>query len=135
MANILIVDDDLSTVEISTEMLESSGHRVRTGRNGHEGLASLGVGELPDCVLLDVDMPGLNGPGMVRQMLLHDAGQETIPVVLVSARRDLADVARRVGTPYFLAKASVSYSDNLLTLLDRALRERRAPRPAEETPS
>jgi CheY-like chemotaxis protein len=42
MANVLIVDDDSDTVEVSTELLESAGHRVRSGYNGEEGLKSLG---------------------------------------------------------------------------------------------
>ena len=134
MANVLIVDDDAETVDVSTELLEACGHRVRTGYNGAEGLKSLDEGRLPDCVLLDVDMPVLNGPGMAHQMLLHDAGAENIPIVLVSGRADLPEVARRIGTPYFLAKASADYGHNLLGLLDRALRERRAPAaPAAQT--
>jgi CheY-like chemotaxis protein len=134
MANILIVDDDSEIVECSRELLESSGHRVQTGRNGEEGLACLCAGQLPDCVLLDVDMPVMSGPRMAGHMLLHDAGEEKIPIVLVSARGDLAEVARHVGTPYFLAKASADYGDNLLKLLDRALRERRAPDPPRAAP-
>jgi CheY-like chemotaxis protein len=130
MANVLIVDDDSDTVEVSTELLESSGHRVQTGYNGEEGLKSLGEGKLPDCVLLDVDMPVLNGPGMAHEMLLHDAGEEKIPILLVSARSDLSEIARLIGTPYFLAKASTDYGDNLIGLLERALRERLAPAPA-----
>jgi CheY-like chemotaxis protein len=130
MANVLIVDDDSDTVEVSTELLEASGHRVQSGYNGEEGLKSLGEGKLPDCVLLDVDMPVLNGPGMAHQMLLHDAGEEKIPILLVSARSDLSEIARLIGTPYFLAKASTDYGDNLIGLLERALRERLAPAPA-----
>jgi CheY-like chemotaxis protein len=130
MATILIVDDDLDTVEVTSDLLRSSGHQVKTGYNGQEGLKSLDAGQLPDCVLLDVDMPVLSGPGMVHQMLLHDAGEEKIPIVLVSSRADLTEVAARVGTPYFLAKASTDYSDNLLELLERALRERLAPDPS-----
>lgn len=130
MANVLIVDDDSDTVEASTHLLEASGHRVQTGYNGEEGLKSLGEGKLPDCVLLDVDMPVLSGPGMAHRMLLHDAGEENIPIVLLSARADLAEIAARVGTPYFLTKASTDYGDRLLELLDRALRERVAPAPA-----
>jgi FixJ family two-component response regulator len=41
-------------------------------------------------VILDVDMPILGGPGMAHQMLLHDAGQELIPIILVSAKNNLA---------------------------------------------
>ena len=127
MANVLIVDDDSDTVDLSTELLELAGHRIMKGRNGEEGLKSLGVGPLPDCVVLDVDMPVLSGPEMAHCMLLHGAGEEKIPIVLVSARSDLPEVARRMGTPYFLRKATCEYGAALLKLLERALSERRAP--------
>ncbi len=127
MANVLIVDDDSDTVEATTELLESAGHRIRTGHDGKDGLKALGEGPLPDCVLLDVDMPVLSGPGMAHQMLLHDAGEERIPILLLSGRSDLPAVAERMGTPYFLAKASPDFGTVLLEILDRALRERRPP--------
>jgi FixJ family two-component response regulator len=127
MANVLIVDDDSDTVEATTELLASAGHTIRTGYNGEDGLKSLDSGPLPDCILLDVDMPVLNGPGMAHQMLLHDAGEERIPILLVSGRSDLPEVAGRMGTPYFLAKASPDYGEVLLGILDRALSERLAP--------
>jgi CheY-like chemotaxis protein len=88
MANVLIVDDDLDTVELSRELLESAGHLIQTGHTGEEGLKSLDAGPLPDCVMLDVDMPVLSGPGMAHQMLLHDAGEERIE----------ADPIRRTGS-------------------------------------
>lgn len=127
MANVLIVDDDLDTMDLSRELLESAGHQVRTGNTGKEGLRSLGAGPLPDCVVLDVDMPVLSGPGMAHEMLLHDAGEEEIPILLVSGRGDLAEIAARMGTLYFLAKATPNYGKDLLEILDRALSERRAP--------
>ena len=130
MANVLIVDDDSDTVELSAELLESAGHQVTTGRNGEDGLKSLASGLLPDCVVLDVDMPGLSGPEMAHRMRLNDAGEETIPIVLVSGRHDLSSIAGRVGTPYFLRKATGDYAEDLLKLLERALRERRAPEAA-----
>src|SRR5688572_19765791 len=109
MANVLIVDDNADTVAVSTELLEAAGHQVQTGCNGQEGLRSLRRGPLPDCVLLDVEMPILDGPEMAHEMLLHDAGEENIPILLVSARADLPQLANRMGTPYFLAKASANY--------------------------
>jgi CheY-like chemotaxis protein len=127
MSNVLIVDDSRDAVEVTTELLESAGHRVQKGYNGEEGLKSLGAGPLPDCVLLDVDMPVLSGPGMAHQMLLHDAGEERIPILLVSGRGDLSEVAARMKTPYFLRKATDDYGKVLLAILDRALRERRPP--------
>jgi CheY-like chemotaxis protein len=127
MANILIVDDQPDTLELTTVVLESAGHRVQTGGNGVEGLRALAAGPLPDCVVVDVEMPVLGGPGMVHQMLLNDAGEEKIPIVLVSGRGDLPEIAERVGTRYFLLKATPNYGRALLTVLDRALREREAP--------
>jgi CheY-like chemotaxis protein len=127
MANVLIVDDDSDTVEGCRELLESAGHRIQTGVNGEEGLKSLNAGPLPDCVLLDVDMPVLGGPAMAHQMLLHDAGEEKIPILLVSGRDNLSELAARMGTPYFLKKATSDFGTTLLKILDRALRERRAP--------
>lgn len=127
MANVLIVDDDLDIADLSRELLEAVGYRTRIAHTGEEGLACLSAARLPDCVLLDVDMPVLNGPGMAHQMFLHDAGQERIPILLVSARDDLAELAARMGTPYFLAKADADYGKALLKILDRALSERRSP--------
>ena len=127
MANVLIVDDDYDMAEASKDLLESAGHVVRVGHGGEEGLTCLSTAPLPDCVLLDVDMPVLNGPGMAHQMLLHDAGEEKIPIVLVSGRRDLPDIAARMGTPYFLVKACADYGDILLAMVGRAVSERRAP--------
>ncbi|HEX7670948.1 MAG TPA: response regulator [Polyangiaceae bacterium] len=127
MASILIVDDDLDVADLSKELLESAGHHVSIAYSGSEGLASLSAAPFPDCVLLDVEMPELSGPGMAHQMLLHDAGEEKIPILLVSARDDLSAVAARMGTPYFLKKASADYGDALLEILARAVSEKRPP--------
>lgn len=126
MANVLIVDDDVEMADASRDLLESAGHSVRIGHNGEEGLASLSS-DPPDCVLLDLDMPVLDGPGMAHRMRLHDAGEERIPILLVSGRDDLRAVAARIGTPYFIAKARADYGERLLMMLDRALSERCAP--------
>src|ERR1019366_8068341 len=96
-------------------------------RNGEEGLAALSAAPLPDCVLLDLDMPVLNGQGMAHQMLVHDAGEEEVPILLVSGRNDLPAVAACMGTPYLVAKGNGNYGDLLLEMLERVLVERRAP--------
>ena len=127
MANVLIVDDDADTVNLETDLLESAGYVIQTGGNGAEGLRSLEKGRLPDCIVLDVDMPVLSGPGMAHEMLLHDAGQDKIPIVLVSGRDDVAQVAARMGTKYFLKKATPGYAKNLLETVACALAERQTP--------
>jgi CheY-like chemotaxis protein len=60
MAYVLIVDDDRDIADASGELLESAGHQIRIAHTGQQGLASLGAAPLPDCLLLDVEMPVLN---------------------------------------------------------------------------
>lgn len=127
MANVLIVDDNVDCADVLRVLLESVGHHIRVAHSGQEGLAFLSAAPLPDCLLLDVEMPVLSGPQMAHQMLLHDAGEEKIPILLVSGRNDLPAVAALMGTPYFLKKTSADYGKVLLAMLALALREKLAP--------
>ena len=124
-AHLLIVDDDNDLVDALGELLRAKGHVVDTAGTGEEGLLVLRSASLPDVLILDVDMPILGGPGMAHQMLVHDAGEEKIPIILVSGNHDLPQIAKRMGTPYFLAKPCGI--DAVIHLLDRAISERRAP--------
>ena len=125
MARLLLVDDDSDLVEAYSELLRSEGHEVRTAGAGEEGLQALRSAPLPDVLVLDVDMPVLGGPGMAHKMLLHDAGEERIPILLISGRDDLPQIAERMGTPYCLKKPGDI--GQFLDTLARALRERGAP--------
>jgi CheY-like chemotaxis protein len=126
MADLLIVDDDEDVAAFLAEALAERGHLTRIARDGSEGLRELGI-RMPDAILLDVEMPILDGPGMAYQMLLRDCGLENIPIVLLSGIVGLEHLAARVGTPYFLGKP---YKMNVvLALSERALVERRPPSP------
>jgi CheY-like chemotaxis protein len=125
MARLLIVDDDDDIVQALGELLREEGHEVHTASTGEEGLVVLTRWPLPDVLVLDVDMPILSGPEMAHEMLLHDAGEEKIPIILMSGRVDLPQVARRLGTSYVLQKPTTI--EAFLDVLGRALRERRAP--------
>jgi DNA-binding NtrC family response regulator len=125
MAHLLLVDDDDDIVDIFAQFLRSEGHEVRSASTGEEGLKALRAAPLPDLLVLDVDMPVLGGPGMAHKMLLHDAGEERIPILLMSGREELPQIAARMGTRYFLRKPADS--GQFLEVLDRALRERGAP--------
>jgi CheY-like chemotaxis protein len=114
--------------ETVQEILRGLGHEVRIASTGEEGLRLLRAAPLPDAVVLDVDMPIMSGPTMAHLMLVHDAGEENVPVMLVSSRHDLPEIAGRLGTPYFLQKTG--NISPFLDMLSRALRERAAPRSA-----
>ena len=125
MAHLLLVDDDNDLVEALGDLLRAEEHVVHTASTGEEGLLVLRSASLPDALVLDVDMPVLGGPGMAHKMLLHNCGEERVPIILVSGNPDLPEIAERMGTPYFLAKPCRIGA--FLELLDRALSERLAP--------
>lgn len=128
MADVLIVDDDVDLALTVRDVLELGGHTVRTAFNGAEGLAAT-TERHPDVILLDVEMPVLDGPSMAYEMLVHDAGQERIPIVLSSGYSEIDTIARQIGTPYIVRKPCSIQA--LTETLERAARERCAPRPKE----
>src|SRR5690348_12272156 len=89
-ARILVVDDVPDNVDILQMRLESQGYEVVTAGDGVEALEK--TRELkPDLVLLDIMMPKLDGIEAVKQ-LKADASLPFIPVILVTAKADGADV-------------------------------------------
>jgi CheY-like chemotaxis protein len=124
MANLLIVDDDVDSAEALVMVMESQGHVVRVAYNGVEGM-ELAEAQSPDLVLLDVEMPVMDGPAMALAMLVHNLGLESIPVILLSGVVNLDSMAARVGTPYFLGKPF--RLSELVAVVRRALVERIAP--------
>ena len=82
---VLVVDDEPDIREIARLSLERlAGWRVTTAASGEEGL-QLASRERPDAVLLDVMMPGLDGPETARR-LAADPATAGIPVLLLTAR-------------------------------------------------
>lgn len=121
MADVLIVDDDPDAAETLADILGLSGHVARVAFDGEQGLRLLEQ-RMPDVVLLDVDMPRLDGPGMATEMVHRNSGLEHVPVILISGVPGLATIANGIGTPYFLGKPCTLVQ--LQTTLARVLVER-----------
>lgn len=104
MAKVLIVDDSPTETYKLTGMLEKNGHVVITAGNGEEGVATAKA-ELPDLVLMDIVMPGLNGFQATRQL---SKAPETshIPVIIVTTKDQETDRVwgMRQGAKAYLTK-------------------------------
>ncbi|MGE5268522.1 MAG: response regulator [Thiohalocapsa sp.] len=87
---ILVVDDVPDNVEILQLRLDSQGYETITAGDGEEALAVVRE-KLPDLVLLDIQMPKLDGIAVVKE-LKADPALPFIPVILVTARADVKDV-------------------------------------------
>jgi CheY-like chemotaxis protein len=126
VADILIVDDDADLAAGLADLLELAGHRVRVASDGRAGIDALEE-RLPDLLVLDIEMPVLDGPGMANEMLVHDCGRENVPILLSSGYFELARIAARVGTPYSVGKpCSIA---QFMAVLGRAIVEHQPPQP------
>jgi DNA-binding response OmpR family regulator len=90
-ARILVVDDEPDCVNIIRCRLEWCHYKVITAANGDEGL-QIAENEKPDLVLLDTDMPVMNGHEMLERMKKHPILKDT-PVIMVTALCERQDIA------------------------------------------
>ncbi len=80
---ILIVDDDPQSLELTTDLLESRGYQVLQTETAWEGL-SLALIHRPDLILMDIQLPGLDGLTATR-LLKGNRATMKIPVVAMTA--------------------------------------------------
>jgi two-component system, sensor histidine kinase and response regulator len=101
---ILVVDDEPSNVDVLCDLLEALDYRTVGAGSGEAALA-LARDRLPELVLLDIMMPGMDGLEVCRR-LKADAATASIPVVFVTALSDAEDRARGIeaGGDDFLTK-------------------------------
>ena len=102
--NLLIVDDDAANRDILKRHLEKQEYSVATARDGQECLELLAAGTF-DLVLLDVQMPVMDGFEVLKRMRGNAASRET-PVVMISALEETASVVRciQMGAEDYLTK-------------------------------
>ncbi len=101
---ILVVDDNPDNRALAQATLEDEGYEVVTAESGEEALRVF-VAEHPDCVLLDVRMPGMDGFATCARLRELPGGLET-PIIFLTAQRDLEtfDRAQRSGSDDYLTK-------------------------------
>lgn len=101
---VLVVDDNAANRALAEAILVEEGYRVVLAVGGEEGVAAF-ERERPDCVLLDVRMPGVDGFAACARMRAIDGDAQT-PIIFLTAQRDLDtfDAAQRTGADDFLTK-------------------------------
>ena len=117
MPRILVVDDDASVRALVRDVLELEGHVVRLAPDGYAALRAVAA-ERPDCVVLDVGMPGMDGHEVLGRLRASTGGRD-LPVVMLTGAVDDATAWRgwHGGVDRLLAKPFDG--DELLEHLDR----------------
>jgi DNA-binding response OmpR family regulator len=89
---VLLVEDEQEIADLMRDFLEADGFRVAHALDGDAAMGALAAGA-PDCVLLDVMLPGRSGFDLCRQI----RGHSDVPVLFLSARDGDADKIRGLG--------------------------------------
>jgi DNA-binding response OmpR family regulator len=90
MAKILVAEDEKQIADMIAFKLTNGGHKVIWAQDGEQAV-TLATRELPDLILLDVMMPGLNGLEVLRR-LKGDSALRSVPVIMVTAKGHERDV-------------------------------------------
>lgn len=97
---VLIVDDDLATLAAERELLAESGFRVVEAHDGAEALQMV-QDDPPAVVVLDVQMPGMDGPSFARALRM---ALRRVPLVILTGVPDPRREADRCNAEAYLAK-------------------------------
>lgn len=93
MATVMVVDDNPTMVEMLSMALNLFGHNALAVYSGEEALERIPA-DLPDVILLDLTMPGIDGYETLRRMRAMPTGN-TLPVFVITAAAEL-DLEERV---------------------------------------
>ena len=104
MAVVLIIDDSPTELHLFQNMLEKAGFGTLVADSGEEGLRQAKSSK-PDCILMDVVMPGMNGFQATRK-LTQDPTTSRIPVIMITTKDQETDKiwGMRQGAVEYLVK-------------------------------
>ena len=89
MTHVLIIDDSPTEIHVFKTMLEKNKIQVSTANDGEEGIAKA-IEIKPDCILMDVVMPGKNGFQATRDLSRNPA-TSNIPVIIITTKDQETD--------------------------------------------
>jgi len=127
-ASVFVVDDDPGIVDAVTAVLEIAGYHVEGASDSRAALLAV-LREPPDIVVLDVNMPGLNGWELC-DILRRQTTTADVPVLFLTGRGEVRDqiTAMQVGGSDHLRKPfrAEELRDKVRALTDRGRRKGRA---------
>jgi len=115
MARILIVEDNPTNMTLAVFLVQLAGHTVLTATDAETGL-TLARGEQPDLILMDIQLPGIDGLEAT-ELLKGDDAARAIPVIALTALAMKGDEARirAAGCDGYIAKP-MDYQEFLATI-------------------
>ena len=91
-ASVLVVEDTIANLRLLSELLGAQGYEVRAVTNGRQAIQAV-EREPPDLILLDINMPELNGYEVCRHLRAQERSKD-VPVIFITALTDTVDKVR-----------------------------------------
>lgn len=103
-SKVLVVEDNLMNLELVSDLLEANGYQVLQAQSGADALL-LAVEEKPALILMDIQLPGMDGLEVTRKLKENDSTSQ-INIVALTAHAMLGDEekARNAGCSGYIAK-------------------------------
>src|SRR5579859_7997629 len=124
MTRVLVVDDEIDTLNLLQTILEISGYQAFTTLNSIDAITLAEV-EHPDCILLDIMMPQLDGFTLCKMMRMHPT-TKNLPIVFVTAYSALDLEDRRVDAGADMVLPKPIGMDALIEAIEKATSVRMA---------
>ncbi len=118
MTKVLLAEDDDFSRDMLTRRLQKAGYEMVTATDGREAIAAA-LQHRPDVILLDLDMPVMDGRTAMR-LLTTDVRTFRIPVIVLTAHTGQADVARALEEGCFAYEAKPIVLKRLLERIEEA---------------
>ncbi len=119
MARVLVIDDEPDVVRLIVKVLSGRGHVVQIARDGSSALARV-KHEPPDVILLDSDLPKIDGAEVCRRIKMDDATADIPVVMMTSSYIDIYEVETEGGPEAFVVRPFVR--EVLANVVERVLR-------------
>jgi two-component system alkaline phosphatase synthesis response regulator PhoP len=127
---ILVVDDEEDILELLKYNLSREGYKVSCAASGEETLSAVRSG-VPDLIVLDLMLPGIDGLDVARQ-LKDDPKTRDVPIVMLTAKGEEADIVTglELGADDYITKP---FSPRILVARVKAVLRRKVKEPPDKT--
>ncbi len=120
MATILYIEDDEKSRQLVKQLLEFEGHTIILSQNGEDGIKDA-LSRRPDLILLDLNMPKMNGIEFLK-VVKADENLRMIPVVVLTTsheQRDIVESFELSAAGYMVKSADYAEFARIIRMIDK----------------
>jgi CheY-like chemotaxis protein len=114
---ILVVEDDKLFMHLYARLLKDSGYEIISSTNAYDAVEEIAKGNIPDAIILDLFLPGVNGLALIHELQSYDDTRK-IPVILCTSSADgiTENTLKEYGIAKLIDKTTMEPKDLIYTI-------------------